>query len=165
MVREWTWGVRLAVVGVLLALPTIVWPAWTLTFPAAGLESGVTLVQRFWSWGHLELRSEPDTLQVPVIPLAVVPLLVHVLVLVGSLAAASVALVHRGRHAQKLGLAGAVAGWVLVVDGVSARAPELDLWEAFQRVGGDPRGPVGAAMLREQEPDPCLQLGPSGMPR
>ena len=132
MVREWTWGARLAVVGVLLALPTIVWPAWTLTFPTGESEAGgVTLVQRYWSWGHLELRPEPDTLQVPVIPLAVVPLLVHVLVLVGSLMTVGLALVHHGRHAQKLGLAGAVASWVLVAEGVVGRTPERDLWETF----------------------------------
>ncbi|HET6668433.1 MAG TPA: hypothetical protein VFG98_14240 [Intrasporangium sp.] len=118
--------------GVLLALPTIVWPAWTLTIPTGEGDAGsVALVQRYWSWGHLELRSEPDTLQVPVIPLAVIPLLVHVLVLVGSLVAVGLALVHRGRHAQKLGLAGAVASWVLVADGVVGRIPERDLWESF----------------------------------
>ncbi|HEX5967961.1 MAG TPA: hypothetical protein VFY88_05750, partial [Intrasporangium sp.] len=112
--------------------PTIVWPAWTLTFPTGEGDAGsVALVQRYWSWGHLELRSESDTLQVPVIPLALAPLLVHVLVLVASLAATGVALVHHGRHAQKLGLAGAVAGWVLVADGVAGRTPERDLWETF----------------------------------
>src|SRR5664279_1009963 len=45
-------------------------------------------------------------------------------------------------------------------DGVLADHPAL-----LTQVGGDPWGPVGAAMLGEQEPDPRRQLGLPGMLR
>ena len=119
---------RLAVAGVLLALPTIVWPAWRLTWPA--VESQPELW--FWSWGRLHVIADE---RAPDFPAAAVPLVVHVLVLVMALAATAVGMVHRGRHAQKLGLAGAAAGCVLVAKGVAERAAEVAHWS-----GGN--GPV-----------------------
>jgi hypothetical protein len=55
-------------------------------------------------------------------------LVVHVLVLILALAATAVGIVHRGRHAQRLGLAGAAAGCVLVAKGVAERAAEFAHW-------------------------------------
>jgi len=123
-VREWTWGVRLAVVGVLLAMPTIVWPAWQLTFPGQPeFELSV------WTWGRLEIRpGGPGGADSPELRMAAVPLVVHVLILFLASAATGVGMVRRGRHSQKLGLAGTAAGFVLVAKGVTERTAEAAHW-------------------------------------
>lgn len=125
-VRRWTWGAYLACVGIVLAMPAIVWPTWALV-RSPGFEPGVGL--HFWSWGSLEFFPPGGAVNVvrdP--PVSLLPLAAHAVVLTWALALSVVGLMARGARARVLGAAAAGAAWALVVKALVERSAEYDHW-------------------------------------
>lgn len=127
--RGRAWGGFLALGGVVLAVPSVIWPTLRLTEEPVGVPSefrGPAFVQNVWSWGRYSFEGvgAPAQTVTNVLGLAFV-----VAMLTGGLVAAVLWLTQRGSAARLLGVAGAAVALAEVAHSALQRLGQL--WAGF----------------------------------